>query len=282
MISTLKCTGMIDIKQLTFGYSSHRNVLTDITLSLDGGHIHGLLGCNGIGKSTLLKIICGLMRPTAGSVRVDGVDPSTRRVDLMQQMMIIPEEFSLPSVSLSSYARMTAPFYPQFSREQMDYYCREMMVDPAEKLHNMSMGQRKKAYIAFAMACNTRILLLDEPTNGLDIPSKSVFRRLLAGYADDDRCIVISTHQVNDIDSLLDNIVILDQTGVALSATTAEICSRLWFGAVDPAAAVYTERSVLGQIGVAPNTSGEDSRLDLELLFNAVTADRESIARLLK
>lgn len=273
---------MIDIKQLTFGYSAHHNVLTDISLSLDGGHIHGLLGCNGIGKSTLLKILCGLMRPTVGSVSIEGIDPSTRDVGLMQQMMIIPEEFSLPSVSLTTYARLTAPFYPQFSREQMDYYCREMMVDPGQKLHNMSMGQRKKAYIAFAMACNTRILLLDEPTNGLDIPSKSVFRRLLAGYTDDSRCIVISTHQVNDIDSLLDNIVILDREGVALNATTADICRRLSFGAVDPAEAVYTERSVAGQIGVAPNTTGEDSRLNLELLFNAVTADRRSIERLIK
>ncbi|MDE6140674.1 MAG: ABC transporter ATP-binding protein [Alistipes sp.] len=273
---------MIDIKQLTFGYTANRNVLNNITLSLDGGHIHGLLGCNGIGKSTLLKIICGLMRPTGGSVCVAGVDPSTRRVDMMQQMMIIPEEFSLPSVSLISYARMTSPFYPQFSMEQMNYYCGEMMVDPHEKLHNMSMGQRKKAYIAFAMACNTRILLLDEPTNGLDIPSKSVFRRLLAGYTDESRCIVVSTHQVNDIDSLLDNIIILDQAGVALEATTAEICRRLSFGAVDAAEAVYTERSVMGQIGVAPNTTGEDSRLNLELLFNAVTADRGSIARLIK
>lgn len=273
---------MIDIKQLTFGYSAHRNVLTDISLSLDGGHIHGLLGCNGIGKSTLLKIICGLMRPTTGSIRVEGIDPSTRDVNLMQQMMIIPEEFSLPSVSLRTYARLTAPFYPQFSSEQMEYYCREMMVDPGEKLHNMSMGQRKKAYIAFAMACNTRILLLDEPTNGLDIPSKSVFRRLLAGYTDDSRCIVISTHQVNDIDSLLDNIVILDSKGVALQAATADICRKLSFGAVDSAEAIYTESSVIGRIGVAPNTSGEDSRLNLELLFNAVTADRESIARAIK
>lgn len=282
MISTLKYNRMIDIKQLTFGYSAHRNVLTDISLSLDGGHIHGLLGCNGIGKSTLLKIICGLMRPTEGSVRVEGIDPSTRDVGLMQQMMIIPEEFSLPSVSLTTYARLTATFYPQFSREQMEYYCREMMVDPGEKLHNMSMGQRKKAYIAFAMACNTRILLLDEPTNGLDIPSKSVFRRLLAGYTDDSRCIVISTHQVNDIDSLLDNIVILDSKGVALQAATADICRKLTFGAVDASEALYTERSVVGQVGVAPNTTGEDSRLNLELLFNAVTADRESIARAIK
>lgn len=273
---------MIDIKQLTFGYSSRRNVLNDITLSLDRGHIHGLLGCNGIGKSTLLKIICGLMRPDQGSISVDGRDPSRRDVALMQQMMIIPEEFSLPSVSLRRYAMLTSPFYPAFDMEQMYRYCSELNIDPNEKLHDMSMGQRKKAYIAFAMACNTRILLLDEPTNGLDIPSKSIFRRLLAGYADQDKCIVVSTHQVNDIDSLLDNIVILDQQGVALHASTSRICSRLSFGNVDPAEALYTERSVAGVIGVAPNTSGEDSRLNLELLFNAVTADRRSIGERLE
>ncbi len=273
---------MIDIKRLSFGYTAGHNVLNDIDVLLDGGHIHGLLGCNGIGKSTLLKIVCGLRRPTRGSVTVEGEDPARRSVGMLRRMMIIPEEFALPSVSLDRYARLTAPFYPSFSAEQMTYYCSELGVDISAKLHNMSMGQRKKAYIAFAMAVNAPILLLDEPTNGLDIPSKSVFRRLLAGYADEGRCIVVSTHQVNDVDSLLDNIVILDREGVALNATTSEICRRISFGAVDPARAVYTERTVLGEAGVAANTSGEDSRLNLELLFNAVTADRRAVASLLE
>ena len=190
---------MIATNKLSFGYSAGKRVLNDFSLTLGEGHIHGLLGCNGIGKTTLLKIICGIMRPNAGEVVVDGFDPMSRRPEMFSEMMIITEDFALPNVSLERYAKVTAPFYPRFDMGQMRGYCEALGVNPAEKLHDMSMGQRKKAYIAVALACNIRMLLMDEPTNGLDIPSKSVFRRLLAGYVDDSRMVVISTHQVADV-----------------------------------------------------------------------------------
>ena len=169
---------MIKVESLNFGYAPFRSVLSNISLTLERGHIHGLLGCNGIGKTTLLKLICGIIRPNSGSVRVDGMNPFDRKVEMFRELMIIPEEFDLPNISLEKYARITAPFYPRFDMGQMLGYCQELGVRPEERLHSMSMGQRKKAYIAFALACNVEMLLMDEPTNGLDIPSKSVFRRL--------------------------------------------------------------------------------------------------------
>lgn len=272
---------MITTKALSFGYSAFRPVLHNISLKLDKGHIHGLLGCNGIGKTTLLKLISGIMRPQQGEVRVDGIDPALRRVETFRELMIIPEEFDLPNISLDKFATITSPFYPRFNRNDMHRYCAEFQVNPAERLHSMSMGQRKKAYIAFALACNVRMLLLDEPTNGLDIPSKGAFRRLLAGYVDDERMVVISTHQVADVEQLIDNIIILDTEGVALNATTAEICSRLSFGRVsDGAEVLYRERSVVGDVAVAVNDSGEESSLNIELLFNAATANRKAISEL--
>jgi ABC-2 type transport system ATP-binding protein len=160
----------------------------------------------------------------------------------------------------------------------MRRYCEELSVNSADKLHSMSMGQRKKAYIAFALACNVKMLLMDEPTNGLDIPSKSVFRRLLAGYVDDSRMVVISTHQVADVESLLDNIVILDQQGVALNATTAQICERLKFGKAEEGdRVIYSERTIAGDMAVVLNEHGEDSQLNIELLFNATMANRDAI-----
>lgn len=270
---------MITTKSLTFGYTSHRNVLSNITLSLDNGHIHGLLGCNGIGKTTLLKLICGIMRPTYGEVRVDGIDPMTHSPEMLREMMIIPEEFDLPNLSLERYADVTAPFYPNFDRGDMHRYCEEFHVNPMDRLHSMSMGQRKKAYIAFALACNVKMLLLDEPTNGLDIPSKSVFRRVLAAYANEERMVVISTHQVADIEQLLDSIVILDEQGVALSATTFEICRRLKFGKASAEdKVIYSERTIQGDMAVSLNESGDDTSLSIELLFNAATANRNAIA----
>lgn len=270
---------MITTNRLTFGYSSRRNVLTNISFKMDRGHIHGLLGCNGIGKTTLLKIVCGIMRPQSGEILVNGVDPMTRRPEMFSEMMIIPEEFDLPNISLERYADITSPFYPRFSREQMRGYCAEFHVNPAERLHSMSMGQRKKAYIAFALACNVSMLLMDEPTNGLDIPSKSVFRRVLAGYVDDSRLVVISTHQVADVEQLLDSIVILDEQGVALNATTAEICRKLKFGkATESDQVIYSERTIQGDMAVMLNEDDADTPLGIELLFNATTANRNAIA----
>lgn len=270
---------MITTNGLTFGYSSRRNVLTNISFKMDRGHIHGLLGCNGIGKTTLLKIVCGIMRPQSGEILVNGVDPMTRRPEMFSEMMIIPEEFDLPNISLERYADITSPFYPRFSREQMRGYCAEFHVNPAERLHSMSMGQRKKAYIAFALACNVSMLLMDEPTNGLDIPSKSVFRRVLAGYVDDSRLVVISTHQVADVEQLLDSIVILDEQGVALNATTAEICRKLKFGkATEADQVIYSERTIQGDMAVMLNEDDADTPLGIELLFNATTANRQAIA----
>lgn len=272
---------MITTKNLTFGYSSKRNVLKSITLELGEGHIHGLLGCNGIGKTTLLKIICGIMRPTEGEVLVDGIVPSTRKPQLFSELMIIPEEFSLPNISLECYAKVTSPLYPRFDMGQMRGYCQELGVDVEEKLHSMSMGQRKKAYIAFALACNVKMLVMDEPTNGLDIPSKSVFRRLLAGYVDDSRMVLISTHQVADVEQLLDNIVILDGEGVALNATTAEICRRLKFGrAAEGDNVIYSERTIAGDMAVMESDGEDDTQLNIELLFNATSANRAAIVKL--
>ena len=269
---------MIKTDALTFGYTSRRKVLNNISLSLGEGHIHGLLGCNGIGKTTLLKIICGIMRPDSGSVMVDGVDPMHREPQIFSELMIIPEEFDLPNVSLERYAKVTAPFYPQFDMGQMRGYCQELGVNTHDRLHSMSMGQRKKAYIAFALACNVKMLLMDEPTNGLDIPSKSVFRRLLAGYVDEGRMVVISTHQVADVESLLDNIVILDAKGVALNATTAEICQRLKFGKAEEGdRVIYSERTIAGDMSVVWNERDEESQLNIELLFNATAANRDAI-----
>jgi ABC-2 type transport system ATP-binding protein len=272
---------MIKTENLTFGYKARRKVLNDITLELGEGHIHGLLGCNGIGKTTLLKLICGIMRPSWGSVCVDGFDPMTRKPVMFAELMIIPEEFELPNYSLERYATIMQPFYPRFDRDTMRYYATELKVNTKDKLHSMSMGQRKKAYIAFALACNVRTLLMDEPTNGLDIPSKTVFRRLLASYVNESRMVVISTHQVADVESLLDNIVILDTEGVALAATTTEICSKLKFGrATEVDNVLYKEMAIAGEMAVMENREGEDTQLNIELLFNAVTADRMTIANI--
>ena len=202
---------MITTKALSFGYSAFRPVLHNISLKLDKGHIHGLLGCNGIGKTTLLKLISGIMRPQQGEVRVDGIDPALRRVETFRELMIIPEEFDLPNISLEMFTRVTSPFYPRFDMGQMRHYCEEFHVNPNEKLHSMSMGQRKKAYISFALACNVQTLLLDEPTNDLDIITLEILEEYLSKFKG---CVIIISHDRFFMDKTVDHIFVFEGNGV--------------------------------------------------------------------
>ncbi len=273
---------MITINHLNYGYSRKTKVFDDFSLTLAPGHIHGLLGCNGVGKSTLLKLLCGALTPQSGEISIDGFTPRDRRVDFLSNMMILPEEMLLPAVSIATYAKLTAPFYPKFSWDDFHNHCRALEIDEHRSMSAFSMGLKKRAYIAFALACNTDYLFMDEPTNGLDIPSKSILRRLLASVATDEKTIVISTHQVRDIDTLIDNVVICDTHGLVLSAATDALCRHFVFGKTLPdEEPLYTETTPMGNISLTPNTSGRETLPNIELLFNATLQHREAINRIL-
>jgi len=183
--------------------------------------------------------------------------------------MVVPEEFTLPKVTVSSFVRHTAPLYPAFSQQQFDYYCNVLEVDCSAKFSDLSMGQRKKAYLAFALACNVELLLLDEPTNGLDITAKAALRSILAAYADESKTILISTHQAHDIENLVDRVVILEGGNVLINQSVAELQSCFGFGIVAGREAIYSQQSVAGQVGIWVADSDEEGRFDLELMFNA-------------
>lgn len=273
---------MITVKNLTFRYRGKGYIYRDFSLTIEAGRIYGLLGANGTGKSTLLKLIAGVLTPDKGSVEVMGYKSSERRVAMMGSLAILPEEMDLPNITTSEYLRITAPFYPTFDNNFFERALSEFGVDPAVNLKNLSMGGRKKMLIAFAMACGTQLLLLDEPTNGLDIPSKGVFRRLLAEWATPERTAIISTHQVKDVENLLDHIVIIDNRGLIVDASTYDICQKLHF-AIESSAdgALYSTPSLGGYATVRPNTTGAESNLDLELLFGVATSQREEIKSIL-
>lgn len=273
---------MIAFQNVSFGYNRRRKIFSDLSLTLGEGHIHGLLGCNGVGKSTLLHLACGVLAPDAGRIAADGFVPQRRGVNFLSRLMLVPEELDLPDIPFRRFAALTGAFYPGYSAETFENHCTALEIDPAQRPRRMSMGQRKKAYIAFALACNPAILLLDEPTNGLDIPSKATLRRLLAAYADENRTVVISTHQVREVENLIDNVTILDPQGLVLSATTGELSRRLLFGTLpEGAETLYSEPAVTGAAGIAANPGDTESRPDLELLFTAVTHDRTTIPTIL-
>ena len=213
---------MIDIKNVTFGYVPSHKVLKDFSLQFQDGGVYGLLGKNGTGKSTLLYLITGLLRPQEGSVEVDGMESSKRNADMLSELFIVPEEYDLPAVSLNSYVKAIKPFYPRFSEELLEKCLQEFEMPMDVNLGNLSMGQKKKVYICVALAANTRYLLLDEPTNGLDILSKSLFRKVVVAGMSDEKTVIISTHQVHDVERLLDHVVIVDQNCVLLDQRLEE------------------------------------------------------------
>ncbi|MEG2320056.1 MAG: ABC transporter ATP-binding protein [Mucinivorans sp.] len=271
---------MIKLNDLSFAYKG-KAVFGGLSLELQQGSIYGLLGKNGAGKTTLLKLLSGLLFPRQGTVLVDGKVPAERGVHFLEQIFLLPEEFELPRMTILQYSSLCGRFYPCFSAAQMSQYLSTLSVDAAQPLHKMSFGQRKKAYIAFALACNTRYLLMDEPTNGLDIPSKGEFRRLMSAQSTAERTIVISTHQVRDLEQLIDAVVILEGSQILLNATEAQITERLQFKHIqEDDEPLYSEKTIHGTWGVCSNSSSAESELDMELLFNAVVSAPASIKQI--
>lgn len=276
---------MITVENLSFLYrKSKRAVLHDFSLSLERGQVYGLLGKNGAGKSTLLYLMSGLLTPKSGKVVYHDVDVRRRLPITLQDMFLVPEEFDLPPVSLISYIELNSPFYPRFSKEDMVKYLHYFEMDINIDLGALSMGQKKKVFMSFALATNTSLLLMDEPTNGLDIPGKSQFRKFIASGMTDDKTILISTHQVRDIDKVLDHVLIMDNSRVLLNESTMSICDKLFFTESENRellqSSLFSTPSIQGNFLLLPNESGEDSEINLELLFNATLAVPERISAL--
>ncbi|GAA4319918.1 ABC transporter ATP-binding protein [Compostibacter hankyongensis] len=272
---------MITVSQLSFTYRKGRSVLEDLSLQLEAGHICGLLGRNGTGKSTLLYQLCGLLFPVKGSCEVLGFRPGRREPEFLQQVFLLPEAFYMPDVTVESYLGTYTPFYPAFDREAFYQYLNTFEVPRDAQLRRISHGQQKKVLISFALATKARILLMDEPTNGLDIPSKRQFRKLMAGNLLPGQLILISTHQVKDLDSLIDEVLILDDHRIILHESVDRITEKLAFHQVMEPSEVpgllFSEGALKGYAVVAQNTDGEHTKMDMEMFFNAVLAEKPQV-----
>ena len=271
---------MVTIQNLHFGYKK-KKVFDGLNLFLESGHIYGLLGKNGTGKTTLLHSIAGLLFPSQGNITALSYQPSKRQPAFLQDIFIVPEEFFMPNVNIEKYIKCNAPFYPKFSNEQFDAHLEEFNIPLSNKLQEMSYGQKKKVLISFGLACNTSLLLMDEPTNGLDIMSKSQFRKIMSSAVNEDKCIVISTHQVKDLENLIDHITIIDEGKILFDQPEENITSKLNFKISfdddEIKDALYNEPSLRGNAIVVANSEQEEGRMDLEMLYKAVILNGESI-----
>lgn len=221
---------MIAFKDVCFSYRRNVPVLSNLSLQIEPGTVCGLLGRNGVGKSTMLYLTAGLLRPRSGQVLCNGYIPSDRQVNFLNDIFIVPEEFDLPPITLDEYVRINSVFYPKFNLDLMHSILDIFALPDNINLGALSLGQKKKAFLSFALACNTSILLLDEPTNGLDITAKRMFRASITAAMTDDKTIIISTHQVYDVENILDHVVIADNNRILLNRPMIDIQTKLRFG----------------------------------------------------
>lgn len=267
---------MIKIENLGFCYGENI-VLKNITMTLQEGRIYGLLGENGVGKTTLLTLLCGLKKPMAGSIEIDSMKPFDRKPSLLSEIYYLSDEVAEANMTAAEYAENYGKFWVGFDYDKFMEVMSIMENDPQKKMNQMSFGQLKKTHIAFALACNTKYLFMDEPTNGLDIPSKSQFRKALMKFTREDSTLLISTHQVRDLENVIDPIIILDKQQVLLNASVQEISEKLFFdyGNEPDPAALYREMTPGGNIQVTVNTEMKESKVNLEALFNTAHQHKE-------
>lgn len=272
---------MIEISNLNFGYKHNKHLFQNLNLSISSGQIHGLLGLNGAGKSSLLHLIQGLRHTDNGRISVFGHDPFLREVSFLQDTYLLAEEIYAPDISLKAFVERYSPYYPSFSLESFLKFLNEFEINQTVHLGKLSMGQQKKALIAFGLATNTKVLIMDEPTNGLDIPSKKQFRKILNHIITDDRLFLISTHQIRDLHSLIDNVIIISDGQIIFNHTIGEICDTLHFDLSSSSAAfenlIYHERVPGGYLNIKPADGTDSFEPDLEVLFNAIMTDTKTI-----
>ncbi len=269
---------MIRIGKLGFSYGQVP-VLKNITMNLEPGKIYGLLGENGVGKTTLLTLLAGLKKPLQGSIDIDGSAPYSRTPQVLENQFYLADEMLPVPMKAAEYARITGEFWPNYKQDTFEEIMELFENTSDKKMSEMSTGQLKKTYISLALALGCKYLFLDEPTNGLDIPSKAQFRSALMKYTSEDSTIVISTHQVRDLENIIDPIIILDRQDVLLNASLEEISRKLYFdyGTQLHPESLYSEQLPGGFIQVYPNAEGADSKVNIEALFNAVHHNKEFI-----
>lgn len=266
---------MVKIENLSFGYKKKQMLFSELNLDLKEGRIYGLLGKNGSGKTTLLKQMAGILHPQSGNLLLNEEVPQKRTPQVLASYYLIPEEFETPGISVKTFLKITAPFYPNFNEPNFYTFLKEFDIDTEQKLSKMSYGQKKKFLISFGMASDTPVLFSDEPTNGLDIPSKSIFRKLMASALSEDKLFIISTHQVKDIEGIIDTIVVLDDGKIIFNQSLEKISDKLCFKNlknIDDENVLYAEKGITGYAAILKNTGEEASHINMELLFNSIIA----------
>ena len=264
--------------------------VADVSFDARPGEILGILGANGAGKTTTLRILASVIKADEGQVCLDGADITGNLMDYRRHIGFLTSELKLedyftPNYLFDYFSKLYGVGEEQAAQRKKELFEKFGIDKFAEvKVADMSTGMKQKISLVISIVHNPDIIIFDEPTNGLDIPGKSQFRKFIASGMSDDKTIVISTHQVRDIDKVLDHVLIMDDSRVLLDESTSNICDKLFFVESDDRelakSALFAIPTIQGNYLILPNEKQDESELNLELLFNATLATPEEIARL--
>lgn len=266
---------MLAFHDVSYAYTPGRTVLRGVNVSVRPG-IGLLMGENGAGKTTLLGLASGSLISSAGTVEFDGVGPGLRLPATMSDIFYLSDDWDSPFRDIYATVRYHGCFYPRLDPDMLAANLEAFGLTGREKLKSLSLGMRRKSYIAYALALRTRLLLLDEPANGLDINSKKELRRMVSRCVGDEQTVLISTHTVADLEMLYDTVLILHRGCLLLSATVADIASALSFvtSPVPVPDALYMEAEGAMFRAIVPALEPYGSAVDFELLFSAVVSGK--------
>jgi ABC-2 type transport system ATP-binding protein len=225
----------LEIRGLRKAYGETR-ALDGVDLRLEEGRILGLIGPNGAGKSTALQAILGLTR-CEGEIRVLGLDPWTQRGQLMEDVAFVADVAVLPRwMKVGQVLDYTAGVHPRFDRARAETFLARTTIQAGSRIRTLSKGMVVQLHLALAMAIDARLLVLDEPTLGLDILyRKAFYETLLTDYFDHQRTIVVSTHEVDEIQHVLTDVAFIDRGRVVLDVSLDDFETRYAELLVDPA-----------------------------------------------
>jgi ABC-2 type transport system ATP-binding protein len=227
-----------------------------------------------------MKQTAGLLYAQNGEIILNGENPKKRSPKFLSSYFMVPEEFETPSITVKNFLKITAPFYPFFNENDFYKYLSEFQLDVEGKLSNLSFGQKKKVMLSFGLATHTPVVLSDEPTNGLDIPSKSTFRKIMASAINEDRLFVISTHQVRDIEGIIDAIVVLENGKIIFNQDLETVSDKLSFKTVkdiDDEDVLYAEKHLNTYEAIVRKKDEEHSHINMELLFNSIVEKNSKV-----
>lgn len=265
---------MINIENLSYNYYKGYKALDNINAQLGPG-VHLLLGENGAGKTTLLHVIAGLLFAKEGSCKIDNNDISKRRPCDLSKVFFMPEDITFPAKCINDFAKLHSQFYPTFSENLFRKNLEIFNLTGNESFGSLSLGNRKKANLAYVMALCTNVLLLDEPTNGLDINAKKELLKIMVGSLREDQTVIVSTHTVWDLKNLFESVMMLRKGNLLLSMSTEEIGRKISFvSSTSPNPnALYMEQDMNGFRSIEKNIYGNETEINFTLIYSALMSN---------